>query len=455
MRRLIQTLTSKLKSLSDDDVIRLSKAVEFERLDASASDQWFAVLAALRPRLSFLRPRRAPSLSRQFFQPVADLLVDERAGDKRPGEIDRASLQPIWAWLLKSDAAAAIQLAGIQLRKNGPNASDAQTEMALQPVRHAALDAMQKVIRQSETQIGVETSLSSVFRDSHVASDFREVALALTVAEPLIALQSRLPRSLDIITTEHVEIARECFLHIEVESPDASYLVPMICFHRLTQPWEVLRLTAAVGGASAEKILLRPDFQIVFHRLVDLLRQEQVAFDQTDNDDPQKLLSHLTSFSNIYMGIFEAVSLSKKSKPGAVLLDCRNDFSERISKRVRSVGQLICDTVPLDYSKVSNTLEPLPPQQLAELAARVSAMADFIGHVSRLSCMTDLYFGIDKDVKLLNEELEKRLVALTQAYRKKLSLPTAVLNQQFDVLAPAVRRLSGSDAEERLATVKV
>jgi len=455
MRRLIQALTSKLKSLSDDEVIRLSRAVEFERLDAAASDHWFAVLSALRPRLSFLRPKRAPSISRQFFQPVADLLVDGRTGDKRLGEIDRASLAPIWTWLLKSDAGAAIQIAKSQLRNNGPDASNVQTELALLPVRHAALQAMHKAVKDSEAQVGVEASLASILGDSRVVGDFREIALSMTVAEPLIHLQSNLPDSLDIVTTQHIELAREYFQLIEAVNPDLSYLIPTIFFRRLAQPWEVLRLTAAVGGASAEKILLRPDFQIVFNFLVEILRGEQQAFDETEDDNVQKLLSHLTTFSEVYMGISETVSLHKKGKLGSILLDCRNDFSDRISARVRSVSQLLCDTVPLDYSKISSSLEPLPPQRLAEVSAKVSTMADFIGQVSRLSCMTDLYFGIDKDVKLLNDELDKRLVALTQAYRQKLSLPPEVLNQQFEILAPAVRRLSGSDAEEKLATVRV
>lgn len=455
MRRLIQALTPKLKSLSDEEVIRLSRAAEFERMDVASSDHWFAVLAALRPRLSFLRPRRAPSISRQFFQPVADLLVDGRPGDKRLGEIDRASLGPIWAWLLKSEAGATIQIAKDQLRKSGPDASDAETEAALVPVRQVALEAMHKAVKRSQERIDVEASLISVFQDPAIVGDFREIALSLTVAEPLIHLQSNLPESLDIITTQHIELAREYFLVFESVNPDLSYLVLMVYFHRLTQPWEALRLTAAVGGAGPEKILQRPDFQVVFNHLVDILRVEQLAFDETDDDNVQKLIAHLTTFSDIYMGISETVSLQKKGRLGSILLDCRNDFSQQISARVRSVSQLLCDTVPLEYSKVSSVLRPLPPQTLADVSSKVSTLADFIGQVSRLSCMTDLYYGIDKDVKLLNDELEKRLVALTQAYRQKLSLPPEVLDQQFEILAPAVRRLSGSDAEERLSTVKV
>ena len=454
MRRMIQALTSKLTSLSDEDVILLSKAAEFERLDASTSDHWFAVLAALRPRLSFLRPNRAPSLSRQFFQPVSDLLVDRRSGEKKFGEIDRASLLPIWTWLLKSDAAPAIQRAKIQLRKNGPDPKDGQTELALVPVRQAALQAMHKAVKGTETYVSGETSLVSIFKDPRVVGDFREIALSLTVAEPLLSLQSQIPKSLNTITKEQIDIAREHFVLMESVNPDLSYLIPMIYFRRLKQPWEVLRLTAAVGGASAEKILLRSDFKVVFDGLVDLMGAEQKAFDDTDDDNVQKLLSHLTAFSNIYMGIFDTVSIQKKSQLGHVLLECRNDFSKQISARVRSVSNAICDSIPLDYSKVSGSAVLLPPKRLADLSNRVFMMADFIGHVSRLSCMTDLYFGIDKDVKLLNKELDKRLVALTQAYRQKHSLPPEILNQQFDILAPAVRRLSGSDAEERLAAVR-
>ena len=454
MRGLINALTNKLKALSDDEVVRLSRAAEIERVAAAAIDQWSVILDALRPRLNLLRPARSPSVSRLFFEPIQDLLVDERRGKKRPGEIHRGSLEPIWTWLSKSDAADTIQAAKAQILKSKHTAENQALASIVDSIRVAATDAMFDALLETDPYVIGENSLAAALGDPRIVDDFREIAMCMTVAKELTSLRTCLPESFDVITTDHIESAHKIFDAIESIDSGLSYLVPMIHFRRLTQPWEALRLCVSVNVSNVERSLSRPDFRLVFEYLLDLLRVELEAFDRTADEDVHKLLSHLKTFSDTYMGISELVNLQKKSQLGSALLACRNDFSKQIAARVRSVSGSLCQAIPDDYSKSSAATMLMDPDTLAEVCLKVGAMADFIGQVSRLSHMTDLYFGIDQDIKTLNEQLDKRLVALTQAYRQKFAPSSDILDQYYEVLAPAVRRLSGSDSEDRLNAVK-
>ena len=458
MRNVINALTLKFKSLSDDDVVRLTHAAELERRAIQTPDKWQAVLAALRPRLNDLRPPRMPSLTRQFFQPVEDFLVSGRRGEKRPGQIDRSSLMPIWQWLSESSAGPAICIAQSHFAKDGSEPRPEEIEVVLQPVRTAARDAIVNALEGAEYDTKKARLLAASLGGVQALEDLREFALALSVSQDLLDLQSALDVRFDVVTSRHIEIARASFRAIDSVDPDASYFVPMVFLGRLSQPWEVLRLTAAVSRVRTEELLMSTDFRVVCDRLLDLLREQRQLFEHVPDTDADQLTAHLRTFVDIYSGISQVIPIKKHSELGGHLLECRNGFTDQIAIRVESLSRFIHASIPVDYSAFE-TLSPSRPAHLpdfdsADLSAKVTSMADFIVQVSRLSHKTNLYFGIDQDVKTLNAALNERLIALTLAYRQSRSIPSEVLDQYYDVLASAFCKLAGSESVDRLKTVK-
>ena len=458
MRNVINTLTLKFKNLSDEDVVRLTQAVELERRAVRTPDKWQAVLAALRPRLNDIRPPRIPSLTRQFFKPVEDMLVNGRSGEKRLGQIDRSSLMPIWHWLQESAAGHVIESTQSHFAKDGSAPRLEEIETILHSLRDAAHDAMSLALDEAEHDTKKARQLAAAIGGPQALEDFRELALALSVSDHLLHLQSLILPSIDSVTNEHIDIARISFEAIDKTNPKASYLVPMVFLGRLSHPWEVLRLASAVSRLNTEELLMSTDFRIVCDRLLDLVRDEQRQFEQSSDAQARKLTSHLKSFVDIYSGISQVIPIKKHSELGRRLLECRNKFSEQIALRVKSLSRLIGESIPEDYSilEPSGQHAPLPVEGACPSSPleQVSAMADFIVEVSRLSHKTNLYFGIDQDVRALNAALDKRLIALTLAYRQRRSIPTDILDQNYAMLETAFRKLSGSEATDRLKSVK-
>gem|GEM_PF-3264267 len=457
MRNVINALTLKFKNLSDDDVVRLTQAAELERRTVQTPDKWQAVLAALRPRLNDIRPPRIPSLTRQFFKPVEDMLVNGRRGEKRLGQIDRSSLMPIWNWLQNSVAGQIIDTAQSHFVKDGSEPKPGEIETILRPLRQAARDAMVLALKETENDTRKLRLLAASVGGPQALEDFKEFALALSVSDQLLGLQLQLEPNFNTVTHQHIEIARASFHAIDQSNPEASYLVPMVFLGRLTQPWEVLHLASAVSRLHTEELLMSTDFRIVCDRLLDLLRAEQAAFENASDTQARKLIVHLKSFVDIYSGISHVIPIKKQSELGRRLLECRNKFSDQLATRVKNLSRFIHDSIPDAYvapeSSDSDTTSARVPD-LSEIIEYVSAMADFIVEVSRLSHRTNLYFGIDQDVRHLNEALDKRLIALTLAYRQRGSISTDLLDQYYTMLESAFCKLSGSEAVDRLKTVK-
>ena len=458
MRNVINALSLKFKDLSDDDVVRLTQAVELERRTVQTPDKWQAVLAALRPRLNDIRPPRIPSLTRQFFKPIEDMLIDGRRGEKRLGQIDRSSLMPIWNWLQNSSVGSEIDAAQSHFVKDGSAPRLEKIETILRPLRDAARKAMVKALDDSDHDMRKSRLLAGALGGPKALEDFREFALALSVSDQLLTLQSQLEARFDDVTNQHIELARNSFHAIDHVNPKASYLVPMIFLGRLTHPWEVLRLASAVSRLHTEELLMSTDFRIVCDRLLDLLREEQSAFDRAPDTEARKLIVHLRSFVDIYSGISQVIPIKKQSELGRRLLECRNKFSDQIAGRVKSLSRFINDSIPEVYvapePSGSDDAGILEVSDLCGLEENISAMADFIVEVSRLSHRTNLYFGIDQDVRHLNAALDKRLIALTLAYRQRGSMPTDMLDQYYTILESAFCKFAGSEAVDRLKTVK-
>jgi len=457
MRNVINALTLKFQNLSDDDVVRLTHAVELERRTVKAPDKWQAVLTALRPRLNDIRPPRIPSLTRQFFMPVEDLLVTGRRGTKRLGQIDRSSLMPLWNWLQTSSAAQVIETAQSHFLKDGSQPRPEEIETILQPLRKAASGAMFRALNEAENDTRKLRHLAASVGGPQALEDFKELALALSVSDQLLGLQAQLEASFSNVTDQHIEIARSSFYAIDQAKPEASYLVPMLFLGRLTQPWEVLRLASAVSRLHTEELLMSTDFRFVCDRLLDLLRDEQTQFDEAQDTQARKLIVHLRSFVDIYSGISHVMPIKKQSELGRQLLECRNKFADQIATRVKRLSRFIDESIPEAYMAPDSSdarASALELPNFAELTENVSAMADFLVEVSRLSHRTNLYFGIDQDVRHLNAALDKRLIALTLAYRQRGSIPKDALDHYYTMLETAFCKLSGSEAVDRLKTVK-
>ena len=457
MRGVIASLTKTFQQLSDEKVLTLARVVELEKNASVEGSNWRNVLAALRPRLSELRPPRAPTVQRRFYQPIEDFLINKRLDGKRAGQIARSSLTPIWDWIKQSDLHADIEQAS-NILGHSMMPQD-ELEQLVAPIRQDCYKMMSAIFEECRTNSKIAREMKAAVGGPEVFEDFKEIVLAITVDQQLLAMQRELPPAMKTVTTSHINFARNYFDEFDLVNPEASYLIPFVFLSRLTQPWEVLRLTEAVSRLRTEELLMSTEFRLVCEHLIAMLHRNEQAFIESGPEDIEAFMDYLQSYTDMYGGISQVVEVKKQSELGQILLNSRNHISSHIGKRVQEASETILEALPKNYGPVirSASREPIKEhvERMTEAKHRLENLSAFLLQVSRLSYSTNLYVGIDQEVKTLNRAVMDRVVALTLAYRQHGASSSALLDLYFDAMAPVVRKLSGTEAESQLQNVKL
>ena len=94
-------LMSFIKDLPDKELRKLAAAIELDRNDNKLGLPHNAVMAMLRPSLALIRAPRALIPQRAFCLPFEDMLVNQHDDPRLDGQILRASITPMWDWLIK------------------------------------------------------------------------------------------------------------------------------------------------------------------------------------------------------------------------------------------------------------------------------------------------------------------------------------------------------------------
>src|ERR1700754_837246 len=133
-------------------------------------------------------PARSEDAARMFFQPLEPFLVDGKV-PIRQGQIRRASLMPVWQWLVRDGASGSVRDYDAAL---GGLADDAEVKVLEPVIRKLQTAAVEAIARLTNSADGDRRALSRVGPPEGI-EDLVSIGMLLAAREAIDTLSARLP----------------------------------------------------------------------------------------------------------------------------------------------------------------------------------------------------------------------------------------------------------------------
>src|ERR1700722_16419684 len=194
------------------------------------------------------RPRTEDP-ARLLFPPIKPFLV-HGSGPMRPGQTRRASLQPIWQWLVRDGAADKAQ--GLQTALLlGPEAGTTpDIEVAVRKLQHAAADAILKIT--SPTYEGDQRRALARVGAPDVIEDLLPIGSIFQAREAIDTLNSRLPSYLRMFGDSQIASVGAALNVPSLQTPQLLPFALSLVMQRLTAPWQIVRLAIKMAASDDE-----------------------------------------------------------------------------------------------------------------------------------------------------------------------------------------------------------
>jgi hypothetical protein len=337
-------LSGYLGGLPDAVALRLAKAVEVDRLAGGKHLPHDEILAALRPQLRHVaRARRTATPLRYFCQPFEDLLFNGERTQKQKGRIARGSITPVWEWLaaelIPEEHAKLTKALREAILKDG----DETIYEICDLLWSSAATAIQAVLQNDKRRAAAARALGGV-----VMEDVDEIALMLSAAHDIAALQAKLPRPITVLTDDIVGVAHEAYDKFAAGCPDIAPYVILMIMPRLERVWEIFRLVAAISRQSTDTLIANTDLGIVGDLLFADLETHVAAIRaiRANEYDGKTLIGHVGGFSELSTGMVKELGIRREGKWGQRLSKGRADVSRQMETLIERAPKEIFAALP-------------------------------------------------------------------------------------------------------------
>ena len=190
---------------------------------------------------------RSDDAARLFFRPLEPFLVDGNV-PIRQGQIRRASLTPVWQWLVRDGAPGQMRdydaaLAGL------PDGAEVQVlEPVVRGLQLAAVEAIGSLLAAAESD---RRKLSRI-GPPEVIEDLVSIGALLRAREAIDGLGSRLPVYLRTFGDGQIDSAISALNVPTLQTPQMLPFALSLLMHRLSAPWQIIRLATRMAASDDE-----------------------------------------------------------------------------------------------------------------------------------------------------------------------------------------------------------
>jgi hypothetical protein len=195
-----------------------------------------------------VRPR-IEDPARLLFRPLEPFLVDG-SFPIRPGQIRRASLAPVWQWLIRDGAAEAAKEFEAALSKARETGMNGAIEPSVRKFQLAAANAIVKVATPVPGD-DKHRALARVGAPS-VIEDLTPIGAVLQAREALETLNSKLPGYLRVFGEAQVASTTASLNVPSLQTPQLLPFALSLIMQRLTAPWQIIRLAIRMAASDDE-----------------------------------------------------------------------------------------------------------------------------------------------------------------------------------------------------------
>jgi hypothetical protein len=389
---------------------------EFERAVERGEDLTVAnfVLAQLRQVVRGAEedlPPRTDDPVRLLFRPLEPFLVDGNAA-ARPGQIRRASLLPVWQWLLRDGApeqARAFEAALIKIRETG---ASHEVEPAVRKLQLATADA---VLRIATPVAGgdVQRTLARI-GPPEVVEDLLSIGSLLQAREALDGLDSRLASVLRVFGDAQIGTV---IAALNVPSLQTPHLLPFalsLVMQKLAAPWQIIRLAIKMAASDDEiRVAATPygiAVSIALHDLSVLAASLRLDIKRGRFED---VAEHLKALHDGVRGLRTELDLRNDSAWGRQLAAIRADISNAVQSEIDSVPGRVRRILRQRPDKDISSAARVDSSEVDETAALIDFVAVCRTYASELA-INEVTLRTYSD---LQHHVEQSTEALVQSLR--------------------------------------
>jgi hypothetical protein len=313
---------------------------EFERAIERGEDTTVAtfVLEQLRKVVRGTEEEALPRIddpARLLFRPLEPFLVEGNL-PVRPGQVKRASLLPVWQWLIRDgapDQAREFEAALARMRETG---AASNLEPAVRKLQIAAADAIFKIampVPGADTQ----RALARV-GPPEVIEDLLSIGSVLQAREALDTLSGRLPGYLRVFGDPQIDAVSASLNVPSLQTPQVLPFALSLVMQRLTAPWQIIRLAIRMAVSDDEiRVAATPYGVAVTISLHDLFCLAASLRMDIRRGHFENVAEHLKILHDGVRGLRTELDLRKDSTWGRRLASIRADISNALQSEIDSV----------------------------------------------------------------------------------------------------------------------
>jgi hypothetical protein len=400
---------------------------EFERAVERGQDLTVAnfVLGELRKIVRGAEDDERPRTddpARLLFRPLEPFLIDGNT-QPRPGQIRRASLLPVWQWLLRDgapDQARAFEATLIKIRETG---ATHEVEPAARKLQLATAEA---VLRIATPVAGndVQRALARV-GTPEVVEDLLSIGSVMRARDALDTLGSRLPSFLRVFGEAQIASLSAALNVPSLQTPQLLPFALSLVMQKLAAPWQIIRLAIKMAASDDEiRVAATPygiAVSVALHDLSVLAASLRLNIKRGRFED---VAEHLKALHDGIRGLRTELDLRNDSAWGRQLAAIRADISNAVQSEIESVPGRVRRILRQRPDKDISSAARVDSSDVDETAALIDFVAVCRTYASELAInevtlrtYSDLQHYVEQSTEALVESLRSGDVR-TRGYRQ-------------------------------------
>jgi len=281
------------------------------------------------------RPR-TDDPARLLFRPLEPFLVDSNF-PIRPGQIRRASLVPVWQWLIREGAPEQVREFEATLARVGETGTTSALESAIRKLQLATADAIFKIAAPMAGGGDKQRALARIGPPA-VIEDLLPIGSVLQAREALDTLNGRLPSFLRVFAESQIASIGPSLNVASLQTPQLLPFALSLVMQRLSAPWQIIRLAIKMAASDDEIRVAATSYgiavSIALHDLSCLAAslRADIRRGQFDN-----VSEHLKALHDGVRGLRTELDIRNDSTWGRQLTSLRADISNALQSEIDSV----------------------------------------------------------------------------------------------------------------------
>jgi hypothetical protein len=346
--------------------------------------------------------------SRRLFRPLEPFLIDGNTAP-RVGQIRRASLLPVWQWLLREGAPDLARDYEAALARGPEGGTSPEIEAATRKLQLAAAEAL---LATAVPSSGADHGRSRI-GPADVIHDIPAIAGVLRAREAFDTLNGRIPGFLRIFNEAQIASVTSALNVPSLQTPQLLPFALSLVAQRLAAPWQIVRLAIRMAASDEELRVAATPYgvavTIALHDLASVAATLQFDIRRGRFND---VAEHLKILHDGVRGLRTELDLRNDSAWGKQLASIRAGISGALQSEIESVPGRVRRLLRQRADKDITSVARIDPSEVDETAALIEFVAvcrTYAGELAinevTLRTFSDLQSYVEKSTEALVQSL--------------------------------------------------